>query len=59
MSADTITIETLHALEQQTTRTSLDIRKIRIAAERGDISPRQAAIHLRHLGIFLRPTAKP
>jgi hypothetical protein len=56
MSANTITIEGLAALEKEVTRTSLKIRKIRIAAERGDISPSQAALRLRHLGIIITPS---
>lgn len=55
MTANTITIADLAALEHQTTMTSLAIRKIKIAAERSDITPAQAARQLRTLGIFIRP----
>jgi hypothetical protein len=48
----TITIEDLKQLEKDVTTTSLQIRKIRIAAERGDISPKQASLQLKHIGII-------
>jgi hypothetical protein len=55
MTSNTITIEGLRELEKAVTRTSLQIRTIRIAAERGDISPRVAARRLMHLGIIYTP----
>jgi len=55
MTSQTITIEGLLALEKAVTKTSLQIRTIRIAAERGDINPRVAARRLMHLGIITVP----
>lgn len=52
-SLQTISICDLIHLEKETTKTSLEVRKIRIAAERGDITPRQAALRLKHLGIII------
>jgi hypothetical protein len=54
----TITIEQLKHLEKDVTTTSLKIRKIRIAAERGDISLKEAALQLKHIGI-IHTKAKP
>ena len=53
MEALIITLKDLIHLEKETTRTSLRIRKIRIAAERGDISPAQACKRLKSIGIFI------
>lgn len=46
-----MTIADLKKKKKEVTITSLQIRKIRIAAERGDISPAQAAKQLKHIGI--------
>lgn len=53
MTALIITLKDLIHLERETTKTSLKIRKIRIAAERGDISPAQACARLKRIGISI------
>ena len=53
MEASIITVKDLIHLDKQAARTSLRIRKIRIVAERGDISPAQACARLRRIGITI------
>ena len=55
ITPSSITLSDLAALEKATTETSLAIRRIRIASERGDISPEKAAKQLKHIGIFIKP----
>jgi hypothetical protein len=54
-SANTVSLDQLIHLEKETTKTSLAIRKIRIALERGDITEQQACTRLKRAGFSITP----
>lgn len=54
MSEQTITIEDIRALDDELSRQSMAVRRIRIAAERGEISPAQAVEELEKINIMIR-----
>jgi hypothetical protein len=50
----TITISDLKALDDSLAKQSMEVRRIRMAAERGDISPEQAEELLESIHIMIR-----